>query len=547
MPSFVGDWKSAFIPGFVGLLLPSVVLALIVAGGTAGIYAQNAGLEASSNATGSSTRTVSGEVTNASTGLPVRRALVRLGGRAVLTDHDGKFEFDQYNGAGGTVQVIKPGYYFSTDPSEAGGRSVQAGQLTSPLQLRLYPEALLTGRLVSRDGDPLAHISISAVRRVFDDDEHWIPEAQTLTNTHGDFRLPVPAGDYRLETMYQRAGTSSSEFVLPVIVPDDTSSNTSDIIRIHSGEEQHFDLQPTISHLHNVMAAFEAGSGRGFSRIIARSADGTSFSVPEIRSGDRGTIRLELPNGIYTLTATMNNHDGMEQAETSVTVADHDISGVVFRFTPIPSLPVELAVDTPATSDNTEAPPNVLQLGLMLRNIQADSEQGMSAIHLLQTRDGGVAFAVPPGTYHLEARSSGAWYVKSATYGDSDLLQQDIVVAPGAGGLPIRMTVSNQTGSLQGSVSLNGQPAECWIYLVSVSPSAKPIITLRSNAEGGYTANNLAPGSYQAIAFESRYSGNYSDSATLAPYSTHVGSVTISPDDKATLDLDAVPATEIVP
>lgn len=544
MTLFARVWRSTFLFGFAGLLLPLLVLA---AGGTARAYGQNAGLEASSAAGDSSTRSVSGEVTNANTGLPISRALVRLGGRAVLTDHDGKFEFNQFDGVGGTIQVVKPGYYFSIDPSEAGGRSVQASQLTSPLQLRLYPEALLTGRLMSADGDPLAHISISAVRRVFDDDEHWIPEAQVLTDSHGDFRLPVPAGDYRLETRYQRAGTSSSEFIVPLIIPSDTSSNTSDVIRIHSGEEQHLDLQPTISPVHNVMATIEAGSGRSFSRIMARSASGASFSVPEIRSGDSGAVRLELPSGTYTLTATINSRDGMEQAETSVTVPDHDISGIAFHFTPIPSLPVELVVDASTTSDNTETPPNVLQLGLMLRKVQPDSEEDVSTVRLLQTRDGGVAFAVPPGTYHLEARSSGAWYVKSATYGDSDLLQQDIVVAPGAGGLPIRVTASNQTGSLQGSVSLNGQPAACWIYLVSVSPSAKPVVTLHSSAEGGYTANNLAPGSYQAIAFEDRHSGNYSDPTSLAPYTTHVGSVTIDDGDKATLDLNAVPATEITP
>ena len=39
--------------------------------------------------------TVQGQVINAATGAPVPRALVRLNDRAVLTDHDGKFRFDQ--------------------------------------------------------------------------------------------------------------------------------------------------------------------------------------------------------------------------------------------------------------------------------------------------------------------------------------------------------------------------------------------------------------------------------------------------------------------
>src|SRR5215469_4247530 len=39
---------------------------------------------------------VTGVVINAATGTPVPRALVQLGNRAMLTDHEGKFEFDQF-------------------------------------------------------------------------------------------------------------------------------------------------------------------------------------------------------------------------------------------------------------------------------------------------------------------------------------------------------------------------------------------------------------------------------------------------------------------
>jgi hypothetical protein len=139
------------------------------------------------------------------------------------------------------------------------------------------------------------------------------------------------------------------------------------------------------------------------------------------------------------------------------------------------------------------------------------------------------------------------WYIKSVSYGDSDLLQQDLVVVPGAAGTPIRVTVSDKTGGLLGTVSLKGTPGACWVYLIPTGPSAQSVIMLRSDSSGSYTAAHLPPGSYQAVAFEQRHSVNFRDAASLAPFSGHVQSITVNAGDKPTLNLDAVPVTEVAP
>jgi hypothetical protein len=229
-----------------------------------------------------------------------------------------------------------------------------------------------------------------------------------------------------------------------------------------------------------------------------------------------------------------------------VTVPDHDIFGVVLQFAPIPSIPVELIVDSSATSDNNQLPA-LPQLGLVLQSDQPDSERGDSSVRPTTRRDQSFVFTAPPGSYRLQSRNAGIWYIKSASYGDADLLQQELVVAPGGAGTPIRLVVSNQTGSLQGTVNLNGSPAACWVYLISTGATAQSVIALRSNNSGSYTAAHLPPGSYQAIAFERRHSANYRDPGSLAPFSGHVRSVTVNVGDKPTLNLDAVPVAEVAP
>jgi hypothetical protein len=540
--------RSGGLRGWKLLLLPVLVAALGLSISLPGQMGD--GLSAVSSTTGSdgaATPTVSGVVLNAATGLPVARALVRLNGRAMLTDHQGKFEFDQFSGGGGRVEVIKPGYYFALDPSDGSGFDVPTSQLGKPMQLRLYPEALLTGTIGAPNGDALPNVLIRAFRRSFNEDEEsWIPVAQTLTNARGSFRLPVPAGDYRMETL-SSVLQGTLEVISPEVVPNTSSSDTSDVIRIGSGEEQHFDVQPSVGSAHIVEVTPDTDSGSEFLRIMARAANGVSFPVRTESGRANGSYRLELPNGTYTLTASTRSRDGSEEAQTNVTVADHDVSGVVFHFAPVPLLPVEMTVGSDTTSDNAGSPPTLMRLGLRLERIQAGAVEGMSSVQLLPQHDGSFAFTAPPGRYRLEAGHAGGWYVASASYGDTDLLQQELSVGAGSGGMPILVTVSNQTGSLQGSVSLKGQPMACWIYLVDGSPSAQPVIQLRSNADGSFVMSNLAPGSYQAIAFENRNPQDFRHADALTPYTTMVQSVRINSGAKATLDLDAVPAAEIVP
>jgi hypothetical protein len=431
---------------------------------------------------------------------------------------------------------------------EGGNVFLQGAQMGVPLELRLYPEALLTGTVLGPDGTPLPRISVTALRSFYEDTGHrWVTVGQDQTDSHGNFRLPEPAGEYRLETRYTPLDRTTGEAVLPVSVPAEGSSGTSQVIKIHAGEELHFELRPAVSPTHTVTTtAGQSFSGREFMRISARSSSGSTLQVNAQMAGEPGEMKIQLPQGTYTLTARRNNSESPEQAETTVTVSDHDISGVLLQFSPIPAIPVELIVDSSGTSDNKDQPPTLPQLGLVLQSEQSDPERLDSSLRPTTRRDQSFVFMAPPGGYRLESRNTGVWFIKAASYGDADLLQQELVVVPGAAGTPIRLTVSNQTGSLTGTVNLNGSPAACWVYLISTGANAS-VISLRSTGAGSYTAAHLPPGSYQAIAFERRHSANYRDPASLAPFGSHVHSVTVNAGDKPTLNLDAVPVAEVAP
>ena len=202
----------------------------------------------SATRTSSDPVTISGRVINAVSGQPVARALVRFQDRALLTRQDGKFEFDQVTDAGGNLEAIKPGFYSSIDAGGGGGISWRANQNTAPVELRLYPESIFTGTVTAPNGDPLPYVMVSARRSVFSGSSHgWSVAAQRQTDSHGRFRLPVPPGDYKLESAYIPRIRGGDQAVLPVILPSNSSSGTSGFIRIRGGEEQRFDLHPATS------------------------------------------------------------------------------------------------------------------------------------------------------------------------------------------------------------------------------------------------------------------------------------------------------------
>lgn len=489
---------------------------------------------------------LSGQVLNGVNGQPVPRALIRFNERAILADHEGKFEFDRVTETSGNLQVTKPGFAMSSDPSDSPNLFFQLDQLNGPIEVRLYPEGLLIGTISAPDGEPLSHINVLARRSVYDESgHHWFPVGFAQTDTHGQFRLPVPPGEYKLQTRYVSRDPELSAAVLPLTVPADGTPNAAQTIHLHSGEEQRFDLHPNLRRTFAVDLTIEANADHNNPTITARSSDGAILTVSPLPTRIPGQLRVDLPTGSYTLTGRINAPDYAEIAETNVTIADHDLSGVVLHFTPIPAIPVELVIDTSSTSDNS--PPILAQFGLTLQSADSDGEIGYPGVQLISRRDSPSILNAPPGSYRLQARNANQWYIKSASYGASDLLRQNLIVAAGSGSVPIRLLVSNQTGSLQGTIKLGGRPSYAWLYLINGGSSATPVLTLRSNSDGTFTSPHLPPGTYQAIAFKHRHSADFTDPAAIATFATRVQSITIAAGIKSTLNLDAVPQSELLP
>lgn len=482
---------------------------------------------------------VAGVVINAKTGTPISRALVKIGDRAALTDSDGHFQFNDIADSA-TVSVRKPGFYPGIDQADRGEISLSSLSSYDGLVLSLYPEALLTGSLRSQGDLPLRAITVEAIRKNANSLSNWSTAAITRTDSHGDFRLTLPAGEYRLETVYVPMEETTRKTVLPVSYPDPGPTDTSTSFRLRNGEEQHVDLRAVVASSQDVFInAIPERNGRNF-KITARTAEGIEFALAIHSRGSDGTLRTTLPEGSYSLHAFRDDGENMEEAATAINVPDHELSGVLLRFSQVTSIPIE--VEESNTDTSTAGLPATQQLGLVLKNTMVSDQK---PIFPMPDGKRGMRFVASSGTYRLRAQGSSQWFIQSALYGDTDLLTNNLVVTPGESATPIRLIVSNQTVTLQGTTTLHGNPAaRCSVYLVAVRGGS--VFTASSNAEGGFSFTGLPPGDYQAVAFERPFSPDFDDPAFQELSGQHLQNVTISPDDSATVHLDAVAIQEML-
>jgi protocatechuate 3,4-dioxygenase beta subunit len=143
---------------------------------------------------------ISGSVTAADTGLPIRRATVRLGASGgptltMNTDANGRFEFTGLPAAKFTVMVTKAGFVqmpFTTRPFGVPDRGVDlsAGQRVDMGDIRMARGGVVTGRVFDEFGDPMAEAFIQVFRATYAQGvRRLMPIRGMSSNDIGQFRI----------------------------------------------------------------------------------------------------------------------------------------------------------------------------------------------------------------------------------------------------------------------------------------------------------------------------------------------------------------------
>ena len=362
------------------------------------------------------------------------------------------------------LMARKPGFLDS-------GMSASPPQNTvgDDITIALVPESLIVGRVNLPSSNQSDRITVQVYKRqVRDGRAFWAPGASATTRSNGEFRIAnLMAGTYKIftsELMDRDPITFDPRGQLygypPIYYPAATDFASASAITLEAGKTFQADLSPMLQPYYPVRIAvtnFQAQNGVDVS-VALQGHKGPGYSLGYDGEGIEGM----LPNGIYTVEATLQQGQQTATGSVNITVKDGPLIHASMAVLPNGSIPVNITDE--GSGQRSSA---LFSQGGFTREQKAE-------VFLQPAEDfdsGGFASLRPPrkpndNDYVLEnVRPGRYWlkvspyrgYVASAVAGSVDLLRQPLVVGPGGASLPIDILLRDDGAAIDGTV--DGMPA----------------------------------------------------------------------------------------
>ncbi|HUI83339.1 MAG TPA: carboxypeptidase-like regulatory domain-containing protein [Candidatus Binatia bacterium] len=504
---------------------------------------------AAQNADAGQTFTLGGTVVNSVTGEPVARAMVLSNGvsdRMAFSDSEGHFQFEGMPPGHVTLMAQKPGYFTEQNPSNP----VQIGPGTGALTIKLVPQAAIFGRVTDAAGQPIEHTPVRlTAQSLRDGRKRWEQRGMQETDDDGHFRFAslmpgtyyLAAGPQQLETQLLASGQKPSTGYPHLFYPGVPDLASAMPIQVTAGQQAEADFALSAAPVYEVSGSVsgrQPDQGVGWSLF---TSSGDDISLPIIFDMETGTFRIEgLPAGSYILKAFSQAGLQPLRAELRLTVASN-LENLRLALAPAISIPIVTRLDSRAPNQTSSASSQATA-PVWVHLVAADASGGESFSTSDQRTPGNQTMVlqnVDPGTYSVEVMPQPPWYVQSATWGQTNILTDDITVAAGQS-YPLEIVLRNDSASLTATVrSPDGGGAVATLVVVPMGASrvSARVVHGLSNT---FTVTALAPGDYLVFAFDRIDGLEYSNPEALEPYASQAAHVTLDANQKAQVALDLI-------
>jgi hypothetical protein len=513
-----------------------------------------------------------GLVVAADTGVPLRRAVVRLMSRDVresrstMTDARGRFELENLPAGRFTITAAKGGFvplqFGQRRPFEEG-RPVQLrdGEALDDVDFALPRAGVITGRVLDEAGEPVSDVMVQALRYQFIRGRRRLVPAGRFaqSNDIGTYRLHgLSPGDYYVSATVRGPGGFMGDVVedvsgyAPTYYPGTPSVSEAQRLTVAIGQEvvADFELIPaTLSRITGVAVDSAGKPLAGGMVMLAPRPDGLGMMLGGSggRIGPDGTFTIGgVAPGGYTLIASTRDGFGGDPASRNVevgslpiTVAGENLSNLVVQTSRGATVRGHIVVEgAPASFGMSTirvfAEPRDLDGGFgpggfAQASVAADATfelAGLSGARLVRV------MGLPPG-----------WQTKAIFYGTDDISDTGFE----ARGQPatLRVVVTSQVTELTGSTSgERGEPLKDYVVVAFSEdpakwevPSGRYVATARADQDGRYRIEGLPPGRYLAAAVESLEQGSAADPDVLELLRASATEVTLGEGERKGLNL----------
>jgi Carboxypeptidase regulatory-like domain len=463
-----------------------------------------------------------GTVVSAIDGTPIRAALVQLLGekpRAMLTGADGTFEFDGLAAGDAAITVRKPGYFSAQEyyPESVGEQRVHLGPNLQPVALKLYPEAVIYGRLTNENGRPLEGMTVQLTRagtKGAIGPHESLPSA--TSNENGEYRLAeLRAGTYLVSVsqpqkmdaafpiaMFQvsklRSGYPTSFY------PGDTDRAHAMPLRLTPGKKVQADLRLTAEPLYRISGSVQGAGGAGaIVVVIVSQNDVNPVAAAAVTPGSNRFVLESVPAGSYFLGAVQEPAQGAGEQKTGISSIEvtQNVDTASIVLSEKKQIEVRFRYERTNSTGNPPGPSG--QVASLVRTDVPMPIELFSAALMAnpQTPEEGLEITLEPGTYRAVLNGQPDRCVASVKSGTTDILNEELVVTAGASVEPIEVVVRDDCGRVQGTVSKDGQPAMGRVLLIP-GDAPRRGVSAAANSDGAFQFQGLVPGRYFAVALD---------------------------------------------
>jgi carboxypeptidase family protein len=575
----------------------AIVVTLVATCAVAGI-AQQSGQPArdtparpATTTTAAGTGRIGGHVVAADTGRPIKRARVFLsaaelpGGRGMLTDDDGSFDFTELPAGRYSLNASKSGFiqlsYGQRRPLQAGTPlQLSNGQQLKGVDLALPRGGVVSGRVSDENGDSMPGVTVAVLRYQYQQgDRQLVPSGRGQTDDRGIYRVwGLNPGDYYVSATAPgenpgggrgrggpagggRGGRGRSG----AIDPDEDRDQLMYAPTYYPGVGSVADARSVTVGVSQEVLNVDFGlqlvrtarvTGHVENPDGSRAANGNVTLTPQNRSGGRGNFGMNygsrvdwdgqfsvanVPPGLYTLRARNNDRDAPLSASQPLSVSA-DVGSLVVVLQTGGSLAGTIAFQP----GSTPAPSDLTQVRLAAPSADPDDNAGPTPNPHVN-KDGTFTFdGVAVGTHLIRPNGGNGlrgWNLKSVTVDGRDVTDIPISVRSGQRISNIVVTFTDKLSEINGSVTdaQGNAITEYTVLAFSTNsavwrPQSRQIATARPDQTGMFRIRSLPAGEYYVVTVDPSEQGEWFDPAYLDQHRGGASRVTLADGDVKTQD-----------
>lgn len=506
---------------------------------------------------------ISGRVVNSVSGSALRKVSLTLtptrgDGKPVtaITGDAGQFEFRDlapggYRLSGERSGFARQDYGARTNPQSGAILALQAGQAITDLTFKLAPNAVISGRVIDQDGEPLPNVVVTALRRAYRNGRRlWSQSGGTQTNDRGEYRISgLRAGRYVIGTanLGLDIGLAGVSKDAPSSKPEPAYTTTyygnatdllsAEQVDVRFGEDRRgTDIQmarvPTVRVRGKVVGA---AGGSMLIMTLIRKASGEAGSSPGgvglVQQAD-GTFELRgIAPGSYFLSARSATDPMGGGAPMPVEVAGEHIDGLEYHL----GQGEALSGTVKMLGNGTETP--------------ASTTVVLEAVDLPSTRpsttpadDGSFTIkSFLPGKYRVRLdRKPAECYLKSVKVGGREVDSEAAeLTASGTLEIAVGRAGAQVDGVVQGG---DDKPVPgATVVLIPSSGRAAHYLSATTDYDGTFSAKGAAPGKYKMLAWEEIEPGAFLDPEFVKPFEAGAEQISLEEGGRAKVTLKVIP------